>query len=91
MLSGLEWTCNPCLSCGTQTEGATYCSDSCRLSEYEKTLASIHNSSSPSTHITQSSSTSPAQDAGVPAKAEKELRAYNMSLDQSKMKRRASR
>ncbi|KAH6988700.1 hypothetical protein EDB80DRAFT_690251 [Ilyonectria destructans] len=49
MSSGLDWTYNPCLSCGTQTEGATYCSDSCRLSEYEKTPASIHSSSSPST------------------------------------------
>ncbi|KAL6406039.1 hypothetical protein AUP68_10600 [Ilyonectria robusta] len=91
MSLGLEWTYNPCLSCGTQTEGSTYCSDSCRLLEYEKTPASIHSSSSPSAHITQSSSMSPAQDAGVSAKAEKELRAYNRSLDQLKMNRKASR
>ncbi|KAH8661127.1 hypothetical protein BGZ61DRAFT_151000 [Ilyonectria robusta] len=87
MSLGLEWMYNPCLGCDTQTEGAAYCSDSCRLSEYEKTLASIHCSSSPSMRITSSSSTSPAQEVGASVKAEKELRAYNMSLDQSKMRR----
>ncbi|KAH7109393.1 hypothetical protein B0J13DRAFT_578961 [Dactylonectria estremocensis] len=88
MSSGLEWTYNPCLGCGIQTDGAAYCSKSCQLSEYENSLTSIRYSSSPSMRITTSSTTSPAQAAL--AETEKELRAYNLSFDQSKMRRRAS-
>lgn len=82
----LEWTQDPCLRCGTLIEGATYCTESCRLSEYETTLTSIH-SSSPSTRTTPSSSISPAQEIVVLAKAKKELRAYNTSLVQSRTRR----
>ncbi|GAB1313316.1 Life-span regulatory factor domain-containing protein [Madurella fahalii] len=36
----LEWTHEFCLSCDKQTDGATYCSESCRLADYEKTSSS---------------------------------------------------
>ncbi|KAH6988291.1 hypothetical protein BKA56DRAFT_578615 [Ilyonectria sp. MPI-CAGE-AT-0026] len=90
MSSGLEWIYHQCLGCDAQTEGATYCSDSCRLSESEKRRASVHCSSSPSMRIISPSSKSTAQEVEVSAKAEKELRAYNLSLDQSTVRRRAS-
>ncbi|KAH7205322.1 hypothetical protein BKA60DRAFT_579407 [Fusarium oxysporum] len=88
MSSGQEWSYDPCLGCGTQTEGTTYCSDSCRLSEWEKTPAPMRCLSLPSMRIASSSSTSSVQETKPSAKTEKELRAYNMSLDQSKMPRR---
>jgi hypothetical protein len=34
------WTHQFCLSCDKQTDGATYCSESCRLADYEKTCSS---------------------------------------------------
>ena len=89
MSSGLGWTHDPCLGCGTQTKGAPYCSASCQLSEYERIPTSIH-SSSPPTQTTPCSSISPAQEAQgiVPlSKAENELRAYSTTLDQSKRRR----
>ncbi|KAK1772600.1 hypothetical protein QBC33DRAFT_19082 [Phialemonium atrogriseum] len=33
----LDWTHQFCLACDKQTDGATYCSQSCRLADYEKT------------------------------------------------------
>lgn len=33
------WTHQFCLSCDKQTDGATYCSESCRLADYEKTCS----------------------------------------------------
>lgn len=43
------WTHQFCLACDKQTDGATYCSESCRLSDYEKTCsAPTSASSSPS-------------------------------------------
>lgn len=33
----LDWTHQFCLSCDKQTDGTTYCSESCRLADYEKT------------------------------------------------------
>ncbi|KAK0705253.1 hypothetical protein B0H67DRAFT_499387 [Lasiosphaeris hirsuta] len=33
----LDWTHQFCLACDKQTDGATYCSESCRLADYEKT------------------------------------------------------
>ena len=35
-----HWTHQFCLSCDKQTDGATYCSESCRLADYEKTCSS---------------------------------------------------
>ncbi|KAH7231292.1 uncharacterized protein BKA55DRAFT_582147 [Fusarium redolens] len=88
MPSGQEWLYDPCLACGTQTEGETYCSDSCRLSECEKAPASTHCSSWPSMRTSSSSSTASAQEVKSSTKVEKELKVYNMSLDSSKMRRR---
>jgi len=43
MSSDLSWEHQFCLACDRQTDGATYCSESCRLSDFEKS------SSAPST------------------------------------------
>lgn len=32
-----DWTHQFCLACDKQTDGATYCSESCRLADFEKT------------------------------------------------------
>jgi len=45
----LQWDHEFCLACDKQTDGATYCSESCRLSDYEKT-------STPSSSASQSPS-----------------------------------
>ncbi|KAI1652174.1 uncharacterized protein F4817DRAFT_311054 [Daldinia loculata] len=37
MSSDLSWEPMFCLACDRQTDGATYCSESCRLSDFEKT------------------------------------------------------
>ncbi|KAK3372859.1 hypothetical protein B0T24DRAFT_649027 [Lasiosphaeria ovina] len=34
-----DWTHQFCLACDKQTDGATYCSESCRLADYEKTAS----------------------------------------------------
>ena len=39
-----DWTHQFCLACDKQTDGATYCSESCRLADYEKTSASTPSS-----------------------------------------------
>jgi hypothetical protein len=41
-----DWTHQFCLACDKQTDGATYCSESCRLADYEKTSSTT--SSGPS-------------------------------------------
>lgn len=38
------WTHQFCLSCDKQTDGATYCSESCRLADFEKTTCSTPSS-----------------------------------------------
>ena len=43
----LDWTHQFCLACDRQTDGATYCSESCRLADYEKTSTSSTGPSSP--------------------------------------------
>ncbi|TPX11045.1 uncharacterized protein E0L32_008082 [Thyridium curvatum] len=43
----LEWDHQFCLACDKQTDGATYCSESCRLADYEKTSGSSSGASSP--------------------------------------------
>lgn len=40
------WTHQFCLSCDKQTDGATYCSESCRLADYEKTCSAPSSASS---------------------------------------------
>ncbi|KAI0011745.1 hypothetical protein F4779DRAFT_178468 [Xylariaceae sp. FL0662B] len=40
MSSDLSWEPEFCLACDRQTDGATYCSESCRLSDFEKTSSS---------------------------------------------------
>jgi hypothetical protein len=79
-----------CLSCDALTDGATYCSESCRLSEDNKAVEKVHDLSLSSPGLTETSSTiSPRKTTS--AKAEQELRKYNASLNQSKMQRSASR
>jgi hypothetical protein len=39
MSSDLSWEHQFCLSCDRQTDGATYCSESCRLSDFEKSTS----------------------------------------------------
>ncbi|KAK5660750.1 hypothetical protein OQA88_12116 [Cercophora sp. LCS_1] len=41
-----DWTHQFCLACDKQTDGATYCSESCRLADYEKTPSSPSSESS---------------------------------------------
>ncbi|KAJ9133615.1 hypothetical protein NKR19_g8988 [Coniochaeta hoffmannii] len=43
----LDWTHQFCLSCDKQTDGTAYCSESCRLADYEKTSAPSPSLSSP--------------------------------------------
>ena len=45
------WTHQFCLSCDKQTDGATYCSEGCRLADYEKTSLSTPASASSSPGI----------------------------------------
>lgn len=45
MSSDLSWEPEFCLSCDRQTDGATYCSESCRLSEFAKSSSSTPASS----------------------------------------------
>lgn len=42
-----DWTHSYCLNCDKQTDGTTYCSESCRLAEYEQTSAPSTGPSSP--------------------------------------------
>ncbi|PKS10440.1 hypothetical protein jhhlp_002191 [Lomentospora prolificans] len=64
------WTHQFCLACDKQTDGATYCSESCRLADFEKTCSSPSTSTSlgrslPSSPSTQQSTKfylSPAYD-----------------------------
>jgi hypothetical protein len=42
----LDWTHQFCLACDKQTDGSTYCSESCRLAEFEKTSSSTSSGSS---------------------------------------------
>ncbi|KAI5455831.1 hypothetical protein BGZ63DRAFT_368255 [Mariannaea sp. PMI_226] len=88
MSSHLEWTCDPCLSCGRQTEGAPYCSYSCRLLDYEKAPTSVPRPSWHPLQIAPSSSKLSDNEVTSSTKTEKELRAYNMSLDRSMIQRR---
>ncbi|KAI0479062.1 hypothetical protein GGR56DRAFT_633248 [Xylariaceae sp. FL0804] len=39
MSCGLSWEPEYCLACDRQTDGATYCSESCRLSDFENSTA----------------------------------------------------
>jgi len=40
------WTHQFCLACDKQTDGATYCSESCRLADFEKTCSTPSSSAS---------------------------------------------
>lgn len=42
-----DWTHSYCLTCDTQTDGNTYCSESCRLAEYEQASNPSSGPSSP--------------------------------------------
>ncbi|KAH8899553.1 hypothetical protein GQ53DRAFT_758734 [Thozetella sp. PMI_491] len=42
-----DWAHQFCLACDKQTDGATYCSESCRLADYEKTSTTSSGASSP--------------------------------------------
>ncbi|KAI0837380.1 hypothetical protein F5Y06DRAFT_88542 [Hypoxylon sp. FL0890] len=39
MSADLSWEPEFCLACDRQTDGATYCSEACRLSDFEKTAS----------------------------------------------------
>ncbi|KAB5582639.1 hypothetical protein GE09DRAFT_1211275 [Coniochaeta sp. 2T2.1] len=43
----LDWTHQFCLACDKQTDGTTYCSESCRLADYERSSAPSSGQSSP--------------------------------------------
>jgi hypothetical protein len=43
-----DWEHQFCLGCDKQTDGATYCSESCRLADYEKTSPSTPSSAASS-------------------------------------------
>lgn len=47
MSSDLSWEHQFCLSCDRQTDGAAYCSESCRLSDFEKSSTTSTPASSP--------------------------------------------
>lgn len=49
------WTHQFCLACDKQTDGATYCSESCRLADFEKTCSTPSStaSSPPTSPFTQ--------------------------------------
>ncbi|KXJ97127.1 hypothetical protein Micbo1qcDRAFT_170852 [Microdochium bolleyi] len=49
MSADLDWEHQFCLSCDRQTEGTTYCSESCRLSDFEKCSPLPYSSSTPQT------------------------------------------
>ncbi|KAF3766117.1 hypothetical protein M406DRAFT_356207 [Cryphonectria parasitica EP155] len=42
-----DWDHSYCLNCDKQTDGTTYCSESCRLAEYEQSAAPSTGPSSP--------------------------------------------
>ncbi|KAJ2893860.1 uncharacterized protein MKZ38_008147 [Zalerion maritima] len=42
-----DWDHQYCLACDRQTDGAVYCSESCKLADYEKTSAPSSGGSSP--------------------------------------------
>lgn len=42
-----EWAPEYCLACDRQTDGSVYCSESCRLADYEKTSTPSSATSSP--------------------------------------------
>jgi len=42
----LDWTHEFCLACDKQTDGATYCSESCRLADFETTSSTPSSGSS---------------------------------------------
>jgi hypothetical protein len=52
-----SWEHQYCLSCDRQTDGATYCSESCRLSDFDKSSTSYNTlSNSPGSNLTWSGS-----------------------------------
>ncbi|KAL2143911.1 hypothetical protein VTI28DRAFT_9899 [Corynascus sepedonium] len=54
-----DWEHQFCLGCDKQTDGATYCSESCRLADYEKTSPSSPSSAPSSTAGSPASSSFP--------------------------------
>lgn len=50
--NSLDWSPEYCLACDRQTDGTAYCSESCRLAEYERANSSSSESSSPATSHT---------------------------------------
>ena len=45
--NNIDWSHDFCLACDTQTEGSAYCSEACRLAEYEVSSTSGSAASSP--------------------------------------------
>jgi hypothetical protein len=48
IIMSFDWEHQFCLGCDKQTDGATYCSESCRLADYEKTSPSTPSSAASS-------------------------------------------
>jgi len=48
--AGLAWIHSYCLACDTQTDGQTYCSQTCRLKEYEQRALPFVSKSDPETN-----------------------------------------
>ncbi|KAL8377765.1 hypothetical protein RB595_008448 [Gaeumannomyces hyphopodioides] len=46
MALDIQWDHQFCLACDKQTDGATYCSESCRLADYEKTSSAASSGAS---------------------------------------------
>jgi len=45
MSTNMDWSPDFCLACDRQTDGAAYCSEVCRLAEYEKSVSGSEASS----------------------------------------------
>lgn len=82
----IEWTHAYCLTCDKQTDGTTYCSESCRLAEYEQSSPSTGPSSpafnSP-TYPWAYSSSGPYSTSASPSNRFHLAPAYHFSTHQS--------
>lgn len=64
----MEWSLPFCLACDRQTEGEVYCSESCRLAEYEKACSSSGSSpQSPRASTSWPASKSPSTSSYLPS------------------------
>ncbi|KAK3366449.1 hypothetical protein B0H63DRAFT_405486 [Podospora didyma] len=81
-----DWAHQFCLACDKQTDGTTYCSESCRLADYEKTLSAPSSALSPLISHTSVCSFGSGLEY-LPDKAVKELGEYAKSFESVKRQR----